>query len=141
MGFLETLTGLVNPVTKLIDDLHTSDEEKLQLKGELKRMELQLYSQVLNYEEKIASYRRDVIVSEAKSESWLTSSWRPIVMLSLMGLIFANQFGWLAVPLPPDAWTLIQIGLGGYAIGRSVEKVVPALPQVMEKMAKNKENK
>ena len=39
------------------------------------------------------------------------------------GLVICDSFGWLANPLAPQAWTLLQIGLGGYVVGRSAEKV------------------
>jgi len=47
-------------------------------------------------------------------------------MLVFLGLVVADSFGWLPNPLPPQAWTLLQIGLGGYVVGRSVEKGIQA---------------
>ena len=44
-------------------------------------------------------------------------------MLSFLGLVVADSFGLLATPLAPEAWTLLQVGLGGYVVGRSAEKV------------------
>jgi hypothetical protein len=29
----------------------------------------------------------------------------------------------LSIPLPPELWTLLTVGVGGYTIGRSAEKV------------------
>ena len=67
--------------------------------------------------------RTAIIEAEAKSEHWLTSSWRPITMLTFLGLVVFDSFGLLASPLAPEAWTLLQLGLGGYVVGRSAEKV------------------
>lgn len=74
-----------------------------------------------------------VIVAEAKSDGVLARNWRPFIMM-IFGLIIANNY--LVSPilvacgvpapvldLPPDMWNLIQIGLGGYVVGRSAEKV------------------
>ena len=39
----------------------------------------------------------------------------------------ADLFGLLAFRLLAEAWGLLQIGLGGYVVGRSVEKVAPQI--------------
>lgn len=61
-----------------------------------------------------------------RSESWLTANWRPIAMLGLLGLLAAHLFG-LTIPLSPDEadrlWLTVELCLGGYVAGRSVEKV------------------
>lgn len=52
------------------------------------------------------------------------------MLMCLFGLIIANNY--LIVPLlgtpmadiPPDMWELLKLGVGGYVIGRSVEKGV-----------------
>lgn len=70
-----------------------------------------------------------VIIAEAQSESWITRSWRPLIML-MFGLIIANNYilypyltlFWSDAPileLPTDLWDLMKIGLGGYVVGRS----------------------
>ncbi len=55
-------------------------------------------------------------------------------MLTFLGLVLADSFGILANPLAPQAWTLLQLGIGGYVVGRSVEKVVvPTVKAFKEK--------
>jgi hypothetical protein len=49
------------------------------------------------------------------------------VLCILYSYIFAPIFRLPAPPLPPDLWDVIRIGLGGYVIGRSVEKVAQPL--------------
>ena len=44
-----------------------------------------------------------------------------------VNLVVCDSFGWLANPLASEAWTLLQIGLGGYVTSRGVEKVVGKL--------------
>ena len=41
----------------------------------------------------------DIVKTEAQSDSWLASSWRPILMLTFGALIVARWFGW--GPEPP----------------------------------------
>ncbi len=59
--------------------------------------------------------------------SWLQRNWRPLTMLSFLGLVIADAFGMLAFRLADQAWLLLQIGLGGYVVGRSVEKISPQI--------------
>jgi hypothetical protein len=44
-------------------------------------------------------------------------------MLTFLALVVFDSFGWLPNPLANEAWTLLQIGLGGYVAGRSAEKM------------------
>ena len=67
--------------------------------------------------------------AQQKQPSWLKQNWRPITMLTFLMLIVCDSFGLLAKPLPPDAWSLLKIGLGGYVIGRSAEKILPSVLQ------------
>ena len=48
-------------------------------------------------------------------------------MLSFLALVIADSGGSLASRLSDAAWTLLQIGLGGYVVGRSVEKIAPKM--------------
>ena len=50
-------------------------------------------------------------------------NWRPITMLTFLALVVLNSFGLLKIELADEAWTLLQIGLGGYVAGRSAEKM------------------
>jgi hypothetical protein len=57
------------------------------------------------------------------------------MMLTFGALIVARWVGWSA-PGISDAevlklWDIVQLGLGGYVIGRSVEKVAPSIAQAI----------
>lgn len=69
------------------------------------------------------------VQAEAKGESWLQRNWRPIVALFFTGLVGAYWFGYNAPNLPAasveDLFSLVKICLGGYYVGRSVEKIAP----------------
>jgi hypothetical protein len=79
----------------------------------------------------------DIVKAEVQSESWLASSWRPILMLVFGGLIVARWFGWAAPNLSEaeylKLWDIVQLGLGGYVIGRSAEKIVPSIADALGK--------
>jgi hypothetical protein len=49
---------------------------------------------------------------------------RPITMITFLFLVVMDSFGQLSFRLSGNAWLLLQIGLGGYVIGRSGEKIV-----------------
>ena len=75
----------------------------------------------------------DIVKSEASGESWLQRNWRPILMLTIVFIIFNN---YVMVPylslftdkvvvleLPGGLWALLNVGVGGYVVGRSGEKI------------------
>ena len=78
-----------------------------------------------------------IVQAEAASTNWLASSWRPITMLTFVSLIVARWFGWAAPNLTEaeylKLWDIVQLGLGGYVIGRSVEKIVPSIADAIKK--------
>ena len=86
---------------------------------------------------KIEEAAASIIADEAKSEHWLTSSWRPLVMLTFTALIVARWLGYSAPGISEaevlKLWDIVQLGLGGYVIGRSAEKIVPQLAQIVAK--------
>jgi len=88
---------------------------------------------MLAHEKTANELARDVVVAEAKSGHWITSAWRPIVML-MFAVMIANNY--IIAPyldailgtsvmfdMPDQAWSLLSIGLGGYVLGRSGEKI------------------
>lgn len=74
-----------------------------------------------------------IILAEAKG-GWLQRNWRPILMLVIVsiiannyviapyiGLFFPDKS--LILELPGGLWALLNVGVGGYVAGRTVEKV------------------
>ncbi|WP_010324365.1 3TM-type holin [Marinobacterium stanieri] len=126
------LGTLIDPVTRLIDNLHTSDAERGQLKAEMLKLQNSVTTQLLTYEKQLLEAQSSVIKAEAQGQSWLQRSWRPITMLTFLVLVVADTMGWTEFRLAEEAWTLLQIGLGGYVIGRSAEKVAPQISQAIK---------
>ena len=98
--------------------------------GELERSKVQMALAIF-------AGQADIVKAEAQSEHWLTACWRPILMLTFGGLIVARWLGFSA-PNISDAevlklWNIVELGLGGYVIGRSVEKVMPAIAGALKK--------
>jgi hypothetical protein len=124
MGFLDLIAGIFKPAAELIDELHTSEEEKLKQQRRLLEIQAMVLDSSLQYEKEMMTSRAEIINSEAKSEHWITATWRPITMLTFLALAVGDSLGWLPNPLRDEAWMLLQIGLGGYVVGRSAEKVI-----------------
>ena len=110
-GPLSFISGLIKPVTGLIESLHTSDEERLAAKAVLLELQTGLMSQTLDYEKQLAQSQASIIVAEATANSWLTRTWRPITMLTFVALVVYSQL--TGTELPEPMWRGITIGLGG----------------------------
>lgn len=72
--------------------------------------------------------RAQVVTAEAQGESWLQRNWRPLLMLWFGALVGAHWLGMTPENLDPAAvghlLDIVQLGIGGYVIGRSAEKIV-----------------
>ena len=133
-GIFDIISSIFAPAAKFVDNVHTSDEERLTLHAHLKAIEagvdgkiIDLQAKVLEYEVKVLDAQSSVIRAEALGQSWIQRNWRPITMLTFLALVVLDSFDLLATRLVGSAWTLLEIGLGGYVIGRSLEKTAPAI--------------
>ena|SRR3990167_3930617 len=131
---LGKILGLFKPINKVIDELHTSDEERLKLKAQLMETEAEALRVSLEYEKAALSVQQAAIVAEAAGGSWLQRNWRPITMITFLCLVVLDSLGSLPRPLPEQMWTLLQLGIGGYVMGRSAEKIgVSVIKSLKEK--------
>ena len=124
MSIFSFISEIFAPAAKLIDAVHTSTEEKLKLKNQFEVIQNAIAAKHIEYETQLLQAQASVVNSEAQGASSLQRNWRPITMLVFLGLVVCDSFGWLANPLASEAWTLLQIGLGGYVTGRSAEKLM-----------------
>jgi hypothetical protein len=127
MGILNKLfsagaSKLVDSVGGVIDDLVTTDEEKLDAKRKLKEM-------ILNHEVQMEKNITDRWTADMNSDSWLSKNVRPMVLIFLiictMLLIFIDA-GAVSFTVE-EKWTdLLQLVLitviGAYFGGRTAEK-------------------
>ena len=117
---MKTVTNLVSAVGEIVDRLTLPGREKKQLETDILRL-------LIAVEEKTISEQAASIREEARG-TWLQRSWRPIVMLVFTLIILAGTF--LNLPILADTsrfWDLLEIGLGGYIIGRGSEQLVSSL--------------
>lgn len=128
MGLIQ---GIFKPAADLIDALHTSPEEKIDAKTRMLAVQTEMCMKVLDYEAQILQMQSSIIVAEAQSQHWIAATWRPITMLVLVSLVTAHWMGWTATNLSEEQilslFDLVKIGLGGYIVGRSGEKIAKAI--------------
>lgn len=135
--FLTALSSLFGPVSKVIDDLHTSEEEKSILRTSMLGLQVSFGGKLLEYEKSRMEMQAAVIKAEASSGSAITRMWRPITMLTFLGMVVSYWFGMtpegITQPTVDNVFDLIKLGLGGYVIGRSAEKVVPQVAEIFKR--------
>tara|TARA_R110002072_G_scaffold144620_2_gene290672 strand:+ start:48 stop:434 length:387 start_codon:yes stop_codon:yes gene_type:complete len=114
---------LVKGVGGVIDDLHTSEEERLAAEQKIKEI-------IANYEVEMEKNITNRWQADLKSDSWLSKNVRPMVLIFLivctMLLIFIDA-GALKFNVKDSYIDLLQMVLitviGAYFGGRSLEKV------------------
>ena len=116
MSWTHAIPLLGSIIDKVIPDKQQAYEAKQEVANLL-----------VNGELKELAERARVITAEAKGESWLQRSWRPIVMLVFTALIVCRWLGWSAPDLSEAVelklFSIVQIGVGGYIASRGIEKV------------------
>lgn len=144
IGIFEFIGGIFKPAADLIDNVHTSDEERLELKKQLDEIRagvqikmIELEHKVLEYETKVLDAQKSVIVAEAQGKSWIQRNWRPTLMMVIIAIVANNYilFPYLSLftdkvtmlELPKELFNLLSVGVGGYVIGRSGEKIAQSL--------------
>ena len=121
--FSSGATELVKGVGGVIDNLHTSKEEKLEAERKIKDM-------IMGYEAEMQKQITERWKMDMNSDSWLSKNIRPLVLvflvISTVLMIFIDA-GAISFNVE-DKWTdLLQLVLitviGAYFGGRSLEKV------------------
>lgn len=110
---------ITDSVGAIIDSVTATDPEKLEAKAKIS--EIMLHA--LN---KLYDARRDVLVAEMQG-NFLQKSWRPLTMLTFVCLLVLRWTGLAEPNIPLELETrlmdIIELGLGGYVIGRSVGNI------------------
>ena len=120
------IMSFLKPVFGIIDQAVEDKDEANRIKAEIQR-------QILDNRAAEMKSATEIIVAEAQGESWLQRNWRPILMLSIVAIVvnnyllvpWAGTFGFDApvLELPDSLFNLMTVGVGGYVVGRSGEKI------------------
>jgi hypothetical protein len=146
-GFLSKILGAgmketVDSIGNAIDKIDKSDE-KLELQLKYKELLMNMEGACIDYESKLLDTKSKIIESETKGESWLQRNWRPMLMCMCMFIIFTNYvlvpfFNIAPAILDNHIWTLMELGVGGYVCGRSLEKISENIAPVLYNVKKRK---
>lgn len=124
------IPALAPIVGQIVGSLFPDPTEKAKAEAEAMR-------QLLAHQDEIEAAAAKIIQTEAASTHWLAANWRPLTMITFTALIVARWFGWAAPGLAEaeylKLWSIVEFGLGGYVVGRSVEKVAPAIATAMKR--------
>lgn len=127
MAFPAILTGLFNLIGSIATGLFGASKKK----AEVVEGAFKVLNNANSTEAAKAAAAAQIIAAEAKSGYWLSAVWRPLLMLVFAGLVIARWFGYM----PPDmtqeelqnVYGLLELGIGGYIGGRTLEKIVAQL--------------
>lgn len=138
-----TITGLLKLGGIALDKIFPDKAERAKAEAELLEVAQAGDIAALKAHVDTLTKAADIIISEAKSEHKITATWRPITMLVFVVIIANNYilYPYLsifwdnapALTLPPEMWTILKIGLGGYIGGRSIEKTATAIAKTVNK--------
>lgn len=124
------IPALAPIIGQIVGSLFPDPNEKAKAEAEAMR-------QLLAHQGEIEAAAAKIIQTEAASTHWLAANWRPLTMITFTALIVARWMGWVAPNLSEaeylKLWSIIEFGLGGYVVGRSVEKVAPAIATAMRR--------
>lgn len=128
---IQALIPALAPILgKVVGNLFPDPEQKAKAQAEM-------MAELMKHQAEIENAAAQIIKTEAASQHWLAANWRPITMLTFLGLIVARWFGWAAPDLSQDEylklWSIVELGLGGYVIGRSVEKIAPRITEALKR--------
>lgn len=117
---------VINGIFSVLDKVLPNPSEAAAAK--LKVLELQQTGELKQLETAAS-----VVISEAQGEGWLQKNWRPITMLTFVFIVANNYiiYPYLSLfwdkapilPLPDHLWKLLELGITGYILGRSGEKI------------------
>jgi hypothetical protein len=144
MSVLNLVAKLFKPAADLVDDLHTSAEEKAEVRLRIYEAQAGVLAQVMDYESNLIKAQASVITAEATGHSWMQRNWRPLLMLTFGFTVVYNiaiqpLMQWCLLAMAPEVpampildipgWigAAITTGIGGYVVGRSGEKIAQTL--------------
>jgi len=123
--------AIIGPVINTIGGII---DQSVEDKDQANQLKANITTQLLSNKNKELEAAKSIIVAEAKGESWLQRNWRPVLMLSIVAIVVNNYllFPYMQIfnpdvairlDLPAELFNLMTVGVGGYVVGRSGEKI------------------
>jgi len=121
-----SIVSLVGDTLKRVLPERMSEKEKAEIQAKLT-------AELMQADWKRLEKQAEIIIAETKG-GWLQRNWRPILMLTIVTIVANNYIIYpylslLGIPatplqLPEKLWSLMTLGVSGYIVGRSAEKIV-----------------
>ncbi len=119
LPIIGTIVGIIGNV---VEKYFENKEEATRLKNEI-------MVELIKQADRLQELQAEIVKEEVKGQSWVQRAWRPLLMLTVVFIIFNNYVihpyaeallgKSIKLDLPPELWNLLLIGLGGY-IGHSI---------------------
>ena len=135
-SFIPIIGNVIDDIFKVVDKSTLDKDKALEIKSEIQKAVTRL--DYTKYDNELQA-KVKTILAEEQGKSWLQRNWRPILMM-LFGLIIFNNYIFapyigllfgveksITLPIPPDMWGLLKLGIGGYVVGRSAEKIAETM--------------
>jgi len=145
LGITSLISGLAGPISNIINKFISKKEDQMLAQAELDKITSSFKEKILDNQKSILEAQRDLIVTEMQGSA-MQRNWRPALMWIIIFVIANNYllapflnhivtlFGGSNIlpilELPDKLFNLMTIGLGGYVIGRSAEKIIPKLKEI-----------
>lgn len=125
---IKILPALLSGIKGILGSVIADPNEKVEAELAIGSLVMEQMSQVEESWRQELQSRERVIRAEAEGGSWMQRNWRPILMLSITGILINNFVLTMYVPgamyieIPDRMWGLLQLGVTGYIVGRTAEK-------------------
>jgi len=126
------MLNVLGAVAPMVKTLFSTIDKTIENKAEAEKIKQSIQQQLLSGQLKELEAQAQIITAEAKG-GWLQRNWRPLLMLVFAGLVVAHWFGLTAPNIPESVQNsllnIVMIGVGGYVVGRSSEKMMDKYKQ------------
>ena len=145
LGITSLISGLADPVSNIINKFISKKEDQMLAQAELDKITSSFKEKILDNQKSMLEAQRDLITTEMQGSA-MQRNWRPALMWIIIFVIannyllapFLNHIVTLIgganilpiLELPDKLFNLMTIGLGGYVVGRSAEKIIPKLKEI-----------
>ena len=117
--------ALVKPVSDVINNIVDKVAPDADMAEKLK---FEITKELISADNISLQTQANVIMAEANGDSWLQRNWRPMTMVTFTGLVVLHWLGFTPENLSETQvlalLDIVKVGLGGYVVGRSIEKTM-----------------
>lgn len=142
IGISSIIAGAAKPIADVIGKFVTRKEDQMLAMAEIEKIQNDVTKKILDNNNNTLLAQKEVVLSETQGHP-LQRNWRPTLMWVIIAIIannyliapfvnnilglFTSSITLPVLELPDKLFNLMSIGLGGYVVGRSAEKILPQI--------------